>query len=240
MRKIRTVLSCLLLLCYAALPASALAQERKVQHKPFIDERQLHYGFYIGLHDQGLHLQGNGYQDPSAGAQWLSENDQMNFGFTVGVLAELRMSRYLALRVLPGLHFGSKHLVFRNQADGARTTQDMKSTYISLPVHLKLAAPRFNNYRPYVLGGLAYNYDLTSGKHTLLRTKASQLMLEAGLGCDLYLPFFKLIPELKFSFGLGNVLQKNRHDLTDPSQLIYTQSVEKATANMVTLTFYFE
>lgn len=65
-------------------------------------------------------------------------------------------------------------------------------------------------------------------------------MLEAGMGCDVYLPFFKLIPELKFCFGLTNVLQKNRKDLTDSSQLIYTQSVDKATIGMVVLSFYFE
>ena len=54
------------------------------------------------------------------------------------------------------------------------------------------------------------------------------------------MPFFKLIPEVKFSFGLGNVLKKNRNDLTDPSQLIFTQSVSSATSNMVTINLYFE
>jgi hypothetical protein len=56
----------------------------------------------------------------------------------------------------------------------------------------------------------------------------------------MYLPFFKLIPELKFCFGLGNVLNKKRTDLTDPTQLIYTESIDKATMNMVVLSFYFE
>ena len=65
-------------------------------------------------------------------------------------------------------------------------------------------------------------------------------MIEVGLGCDFYLPFFKLIPELKFSFGLANVLDTHRNDLTDASQLIFTQSVSKARNNMVSLTFYFE
>ena len=60
-------------------------------------------------------------------------------------------------------------------------------------------------------------YDLTAGKHTKLRTNAFSAMLEVGMGCDLYLPFFKLIPELKFCFGLGNILRKNRNDLTVPT-----------------------
>ena len=91
-----------------------------------------------------------------------------------------------------------------------------------------------------MLLGVAPMYDLITSKQSKLRTKPFNLMLETGLGCDLYMPFFKFIPELKFCFGLSNVLQKNRTDITDPTQLIYTQSVDKATVGMVVLTFYFE
>ena len=83
-------------------------------------------------------------------------------------------------------------------------------------------------------------YDLTTGKHSYLKTKPLNLYFEIGLGCDFYLPFFKLIPELKFCIGLNDVLQRNRTDLTSPSQFIYTQSVDRATTNMVILSFYFE
>ena len=83
-------------------------------------------------------------------------------------------------------------------------------------------------------------YDLVTNKQTKLRAKPFNFMLEVGLGCDLYMPFFKFIPELKFCFGLGNALNKNRSDLTDPTQLIYTQSIDRASIGMFVLTFYFE
>lgn len=220
------------------------AQERRVQNKPYIDERRFHYGFFVGAHDQSLRLDNNGYMPPSgdamAGQQWVAQADQTNFGFSVGVLGEWRMSRYLALRVLPSLHFGSRHITFRELGMDKYESQDMKSCYVGVPVDLKVAAPRFNNYRPYVLFGVAPMYDLITSKQSKLRTKPFNLMLETGMGCDLYMPFFKFIPELKFCFGLGNLLQKNRTDITDPSQLIYTQSVDKASVGMVVLTFYFE
>ena len=60
------------------------------------------------------------------------------------------------------------------------------------------------------------------------------------MGCDFYLPFFKLIPELKFCFGLTDALVKKRNDLTDQNLLKYTQSLESATNRMIVLTFYFE
>lgn len=223
-----------------ALALPVWAQKRRVQNKPFIDERRFHYGFFVGAHDQWMHLDNNGYTDPDTGAQWVAQTDRTNFGFSVGMLAEWRMSRYVGLRLQPSLHFGGKNIAFRNLQTGQTEMQDMKSCYVGVPVDLKLAAPRFNNYRPYVVAGVMPAYDLLSAKGTKLRTKPFTLMVEAGLGCDLYMPFFKLIPELKFCFGLGNVLQKKRTDLTDPSQLVYTQSVDRAQVGMVVLTFYFE
>lgn len=220
--------------------SAAMAQERKIQNKPFIDERHFHYGFFVGLHDQGLHLDNNGYVDPTTGSQWLVENDGQNFGFSVGILGEWKLTKNLALRVTPALHFGSKHLKFRDQTTGATETQDMKSTYIGVPIDLKIAAPRFNNYRPYIIAGVQPMYDLTTGKQTNLRCKPLQMSLEFGLGCDIYLPFFKFIPELKFNLGLGNILDKKRDDLTNESLKIYTEGVDKARMSMVSLTFYFE
>lgn len=232
----RRLLMSLLMLC----ALTAAAQTRKVQNRPFIDERRFHYGFTIGLQDQGLRLANNGYVDPATGAQWLVRNDRQDLGLSVGVLGEWKLSRYLGLRAIPSLYFGSKHLTFRNAADGKTETQDMKSTYIAVPVLLKVSGQRYNNYRPYVVGGVSPAVDLMRKKQAKLLTRPFDMYVEVGLGCDLYLPFFKLIPELKFSFGLGNILQKNRQDLTDATQHVFTESVDRARANMVTLSFYFE
>ena len=230
----------ILLIATFALTLATMAQERVVQNKPFIDERPWHYGFHIGLHDQSLKLINNGFVDPATGAQWMAENDRQNFGFSVGILGDWRITRQLALRVSPGLHFGSKHIGFRNQADGTKRSQDLKTTYVAVPIDLKIAAPRFNNYRPYLVGGFSAMYDMTNAKGEMLRTKALQTFVQIGMGCDFYLPFFKLNPELKFYFGLGDVLLHQRSELTNPEQQIFTQSLSNANSGMVVLTFYFE
>ena len=230
----------ILLMATFALTLATMAQERVVQNKPFIDERPWHYGFHIGLHDQSLKLINNGFVDPATGAQWMAENDRQNFGFSVGILGDWRITRQLALRVSPGLHFGSKHIGFRNQADGTKRSQDLKTTYVAVPIDLKIAAPRFNNYRPYLVGGFSAMYDMTNAKGEMLRTKALQTFMQIGMGCDFYLPFFKLNPELKFYFGLGDVLLHQRAELTNPEQKIFTQSLSNANSGMVVLTFYFE
>ena len=70
--------------------------------------------------------------------------------------------------------------------------------------------------------------------------KKFDFMVEVGIGCDFYMPFFKLIPELKFCFSMLDVLEKDRSDLRDENLKKFTESVDKAVSKMIVLSFYFE
>lgn len=73
------------------------------------------------------------------------------------------------------------------------------------------------------------------------RLKRSDVFVEVGLGCDFYLPYFKLRPELKFMYSLMNSLDKiHAKNLQDKNMLMYTNSVNETRAKMIALTFYFE
>ena len=244
----------LMLLLTGLVTLSVAAQsDRRVQHKPYIDLRPLHFGILIGTHLQDLELENVGPYtmtdaEGNISEQYiLCEADKWNPGISVGVLAELRLSENFALRLTPTMHFGAKHLTFVNQlqkdAQGRpiQETQDMKSTYVSLPLNIKFAAPRWNNHRPYIMAGINPMINLTGGDQDLLRIKKYDTMLEVGLGCDFYLPFFKLIPELKLCFGLADVLDKNHvNELRDANLRAYAGSVSSAQSKMFVLTFYFE
>ena len=219
------------------------AQERKVQNRPYIDMRRWHYGFLIGTHFQDIEFTNNAsIHTTEEGTQeaWFADVASYTPGFSVGVLGELRMTEHVALRFVPTMHFGDKSVTFREQQSGAMEWQAIKSTYLTVPVEVKYSAQRFNNYRPYVLAGLAPMLDLTVKRQRALLVQRADVAVEVGLGCDFYLPFFKLIPELKFCFGLSDILVKDRSDLTDKNLLKYTQALDKATSRMMVLTFYFE
>ncbi|MBR5861284.1 MAG: PorT family protein [Bacteroidaceae bacterium] len=232
----KRVLTYILLLL---LPLLAVAQERKVQNKPYIDYRRLHYGFFVGLHAQDMEFVNNGHVTED-GECWYADIAQYNPGFSVGVLADLRLGTYLSLRALPTMHFGQNSIVFREQNSGEISRQQVKTTYISLPLHLKYSAERFNNYRPYITAGVSPMLNLTVKKQKQLLLKKFDFMVEVGAGCDFYLPFFKLIPELKFAFSLLDVLKKDRSDLLDENYLKYTHSVDRIASKMIVLSFYFE
>lgn len=221
------------------MPFCSLAQERKLQNKPYIDYRRLHYGFFVGTHVQDMEFVNNGFVTEN-GEMWFADIAQYNPGFSVGVLADLRLGNHFSLRAIPTLHFGQNSIVFREQNGGEVSRQSVKTTYLSLPLHVKFAAERFNNYRPYITAGISPMLNLTVKKQKQLLFKKFDFMVEVGAGCDFYLPFFKLIPEVKFAFSLLDVLEKKRGDLLDANYMKFTQSVDGVTSKMIILSFYFE
>jgi len=215
------------------------AQTRKVMNRPYIDQRPYHYGFLAGIHMQDIEFVNNGFTD-EAGNQWFADVANYDPGFSVGILAELNLHPNIALRFIPTMHFGEKTVTFQNHLDGTRVFQNMKSTYVSLPIDVKFSGERFNNYRPYVMCGVNPVYDLTVKKQRNLLLKNFDCFLEVGLGCDFYLPFFKFIPEVKFCYGLSNIINKNRSDITEATPMIYTNSVDSGRNKMIVFTFYIE
>ena len=241
----------LLATCLAAV--QTVAQDRKVQNKPYIDLRPMHFGIHVGLNMQDIEFNNVGPQivtleDGTVTQQTIvMDADKWNAGFSVGVLADLRLSNHLNLRITPTMHFGAKHLTFHNLTDldaegfPHEETQDMKNTYISFPVDLKFSAQRWNNYRPYLIAGVNPMINLTGKDQDYIRLKRMDTFVEVGLGCDLYLPFFKLIPELKFCYSLTNALDRNHaNELMDVNKRIYANAVTSGHSKMIVLTFYFE
>ena len=219
------------------------AQTRKVQNRPYIDLRAWHYGFLFGLHVQDLEFVHNGFpyvNDDGTTESWFADVPSYSPGFNVGVLGEARFTDWLSLRFIPTMYFGDKTVIFYEQQSGFTTQQSIKSTYFTVPVDAKWSAPRFNNYRPYVVAGVVPMLDLTVKKQKELLVRRLDFGVEVGMGCDFYLPFFKLIPEVKFVFGLPNVLVRDRSDLIDKNLLKYTLPISSATSRMIVLNLYFE
>ena len=241
------------IICLTLLPVALLAQERTVQNRPYTDLRDLHFGVLVGTHLQDLEFVNVGPQtitnDDGTTQQVIvsTDQDRWDAGFNVGVLAELRLSTHFQLRVAPAMYFGARHIMFRNYSllkeNGAPTErrQDLKTAYVSSAFDLIAAAPRFNNHRPYVMAGLNPMVNLSGKGNDYLKLKKFDAFLEVGVGCDFYLPYFKLRPELKFMYGLTNCLNTNHdRDIRDKSMLPYTNSVNSARSKMIVLTFYFE
>ena len=145
------------------------------------------------------------------------------------------------------MYFGNRHLTFHNfnkqDANGQpiEERQDIKTAYISTALDLIFAAPRFNNHRPYLMAGVNPMVNLSGNSDQYVALKRYETFAEVGVGCDFYLPYFKLRPELKFLFGLTNSYDAKHADgLKDKNMIPYAKSVDRSRSKMIVLTFYFE
>jgi hypothetical protein len=216
-----------------------MAQKEKLKNQPYVDMRLFHLGFHIGLHTQDLILTHTGATS-LAGEIWFAEIPSYSPGFSVGIIGDMFMNPYLNLRLIPSIHFGDKRFVFREHTSGTDYATPVRSNYITMPIELKYSSMRLNNYRPYLTGGIYGSLDVGRKKGEALLLKNIDYGISAGLGCDIYLPFFKLCPELKFIFGFRNLIEKNRTDLTQPELGVYTDAISQGTSRMIVLTFNFE
>ncbi len=219
-----------------------------ILNRPYADAKPFHYGFSVGMNFQNLAITNNGFVTDD-GEEWYADVSAISPGFSVNVLADYRIAEHFNLRVSPGLYFGNKVVRYLNHEGNPewveqshyKQSQNVKSTYIVVPVDLKMSAKRYHNIRPYFTAGAMFACDLAKDRSEQLKLKNNDVMLTVGMGCDFYMPFFKLCPEVKFCFGLKDLLDRNRPDLEDTPELSrFTQSVSKVKSNMVVVTFFFE
>lgn len=199
--------------------AFVFAQDYKIENLPNRDKHKFHFGFYLGMNQNDFKID-------------LNKTDFKNvriestpaFGFNVGLIADLRLHKNLSLRFEPGLVSNTKSLLFTN--GGLDATEDIaamnpiedvrevNATYLHFPVLLKFNTDRLGNYRPFLLGGVSYDYNLSSNEDNQsdnfsneFRTTSSNLMYEVGLGMDFYFPYFKFSPSIRGIFAMNNELK---------------------------------
>ena len=205
------------LMLLIAFPASAQHQQ-KLENRPYADLKRWHLGFSVGMHMQDLKFTHNGYVTDD-GQRWVAEVPGYSPGFCVNVLGALRLHKYFELRLSPGMYFGNKVVHMMDAYGEATQKQDVKSAYVVAPLDLKISGDRLRNARPYVIAGVMGTFDVSK--------KRSE--------------FFKLNPEVKFCFGLTDVLQHKRPDLADDPEMIkITDSLKKVKSSMIVITFNFE
>ena len=180
----------ILLLCLSAVSASeARALNDKLLNRPYAAMRRWHLGFSIGAHAEDIRFTHNGFITDQ-GEEWRIEQPDYQPGFCVNGLMSLRLNDYFSLRFSPGMYFGSRDLRMVNLTDGSTERQNLKSTFVVMPLDVKYAASRYLNCRPYMTTGIMPAIDVAKKRSDFIKTKATDFYISFGLGCDFYLPYF--------------------------------------------------
>ena len=222
---------------FLMISAPFLAQKEPVENLPTFDERKLHYGFYLGINqnDFKLNLRNSTIENADITVE-------ASPGFNVGLIADFRLHKNLSLRFEPGLMTNSKKVYFNHVLTAQDSVREIGSTYLHVPLLLKFSTDRYKNIRPYLLGGISYNYNFSSNEANQddnssgqFRMKSSDFMYEVGLGIDIYLSFFKFSPSIRGVFAINNEIKYD----TDPNSQ-WTAPINFMGTRGVFLTFAFE
>lgn len=243
-------------LFFLVIGLNALAQRQMVKNLTTFDDKSLHFGFTLALNtldfniDHYLTMYDNeNFRPEPSRPDFMYQHDtvradisSMTPGFTVGIITNLRLTEYLDLRFLPGMSFGERKLVYNIPVNdvnaGITEFYSIKSTFLDFPLLIKYKSKRMNNQRPYMIGGIAYRIDISkTGQEDLVRLKPFSSYVEAGIGWDSYLEFFRLSTELKFSFGMNNILDNGPKETQSQ---VYSSAFSRLSSNVFTLSFHFE
>ena len=196
---------------------------------PYVDDKPLHFGYALGLN----------FMDFAVVPADINKDVSVTAvapGFSVGAISDLRLNRYFNLRFTPTLMLSQRTLNYKNY-DPAQ----ILSVPLYLPMYIKYSSERKDNYRPYVLAGGGLWMDWGRNKERAVLLNPFDALVEAGVGCDLYFPFFKLSPVLKFAVGVSNVITPTAmRDTTPASGPGPTDAISKLTTRMFTLAFNIE
>jgi hypothetical protein len=221
-------------LCFVVLlginaSATLFAQDNGFRE---VDDRTWHYGFVLGINAYSF---GVTPADVTKGAQVSSVSP----GFTVGMIGDMRLSKYFNLRFVPTLNFTDRIISYEDQTLSP-PKQTVQSSIIDLPIYLKYRSIWYDHSRPYLLFGGGMTYDVGRDNTQFVLLKPSDFYVAVGVGCDFYFNYFRLAPELKFCFGLNNLLTPTSERSNPPSPTTFTDELSKLTSRVVVLSFNFE
>lgn len=223
---------------------------QKAMNRPYIDDKLFHFGFSLGVNFMDYSLQTapeplsgdiikkDGSVESIQNKNIYARCSYMYPGFSVGFIGDLRLCRYLNLRLIPQLHFSDRDIKYRwySGGDTLNCTTSLLSIPISIPLELKWSAERCGNYRPYctVGGGVSYECYPTPEDSPLI-PKRLDYFLELGAGCDFYFSWFKLCPQIKYTLGFNDV-----SPVHEGKEYINSSAVTRMRNHMISLVFNFE
>ena len=199
-----------------SITLNAFSQKEKPLNNSIYDNQVYHFGFTLGISQNKFSLQ---YSD-----LFTSENDfdkvlsKYDPGFNVGIIIDLRIINNINIRITPSFNFSDQKLYYTK--DNKEQIQPSNNTGISnfeIPIYLKYRSDRINNGRAYLLGGGNFTYNMSNSDELLqnenISFKKINYSIDVGFGVDIYFAYFKFSPEIKYSYGLRDLLiqQDNKY-----------------------------
>jgi hypothetical protein len=217
------------------------AQDHNIENLKTDDKKLLRFGYYLGLNSVGAKME----YLPNPNGQPFRLRVKPSTSFDVGLLADVRINEFLNIHFHPGVAFVERELKFpfsESSYSKPLIERVLKSNYIRFPLGIKLNTRRIRNARPFLMGSMSYNINITSEESNpednesgTFRMTRNMYAWEFAIGTDIYLPYFKFTPSVHGVFVLNNELVPDN----DPDSP-FTRHIASMKSRGVFVRFTFE
>ena len=145
MKSLRPYIIVVFLLGAIQLSHGQLFSKERLSNLETFDSRPLSWGYFLGFNSYDFKFTYN--------RKFENYNTDIEVapqaGFNVGLIGDLRINNYLNLRLEPGIYFTQRNLTFPRIEEESDYLREVKSTYVHLPLLLKVSTKRLNNFKPF-------------------------------------------------------------------------------------------
>jgi hypothetical protein len=211
MKKVLLVLA-LIISCQTV--SAQLFTKDKIQNNQNMDKPRYSWGYFLGFNSYDFNFD---YHQDLPDIQ-----TKQTLGFSVGLIGNMRITEHLDLRLEPGLFITRRDLYYNSlyflgiEHNDNDLIREVRSTYIHVPLLLKVSTTRVNNIKPFIVGGFSAAVNLSSNQKNpddnsagQFRTKNGVFFYELGAGIDIYLPWFKFTPTIRGIFAINDELVRD-------------------------------
>lgn len=226
----------LVTICFSLLLLQSAQAQRHILNMPEHDQKRYYFGLSFGLNFSQYRMRYT--QSFADNDTFTTISPKWSPGFNLGLMGNLRLSKWVDLRMIPSLSFAEKKLNFNTPNRDSIEKRAVESIYLHLPIQFKFKSERMRNFRFYGLVGGKFDYDLAANARSrktdeFLKVQPFDLGGEIGVGFEFYYPNFIFAPEIKLSQGFMNQLYKDRN-------LPLTNAIEEINTRMIVISIHIQ
>ena len=150
-------------------------------------------------------------------------------GFKLNFVINMRITDHLDFRMLPGAGFYEYDLTYRS-TDGSILRELKSPTMVELPLLLKYKSVRRGNLAMYMVFGVNPSLEASGKGDEIdvggnLEIRNWNVAIDVGVGLDIFYPYFKFSPEIRYSYGMRNMLRDEINDFNVGLSRVTTQNL---------------
>lgn len=226
----------ILFLLVGTFVQQAQAQGGSFNYENKFSKKNYYFGITLGINMSKFRIER--HQSLVGNDTIATINSSFGPGFNLGIVANIKLGENFDFRFMtPTLSFADRRLEY-NLTTSQTEVKKIESVFLEFPIHVRYKSKPYKDFRLFVVAGAKYTIDLASNSRSrkaddLIKVVQHDAAVEFGFGFQIFFPYFILSPEIKFSYGVMDILSRDE-------DLIYSSTIDKLFSRGFAISLHFE